>query len=134
MAKVGVFFSYDFTKDKELYGSFFAQAKKESDHTICDYSLGKVHPPTDWRVEAEKRIAQCDIVITVVGQDTHTASGVEDERKIAKRLNKKRFQIQPQKQNYGGLNGAGEIIPWKWDKIDAEINELLGLASAEEDI
>ena len=128
MAKVGVFFSYDFTKDKELYGSFFAQAKGESRHAIRNYSLDKVHPPADWRVEAEKQIDQCDIVITVVGQDTHTASGVEDERKIAKRLGKKRFQIQPQNQNYGGLNGAGEIIPWKWDKIDAKINELLGLA------
>ena len=125
MAKVGVFFSYEYDRDKELYGSFFAQAKKESDHTIRDYSLDKVHPPADWKVEAEKRIAQCDIVITVVGQDTHTSTGVEDEMKIAKRLNKKRFQIQPQKQNYGGLNGAGEIIPWKWDKIDAKINELL---------
>lgn len=126
MAKVGVFFSYDFTKDKELYGSFFEQSKSESRHAIRNYSLEKVHPPADWRVEAEKRIAQCAIVITVVGRDTHTASGVEEERKIAKRLKKKRFQIQPQKQNYGGLNGAGEIIPWKWDKIDAKIDELLG--------
>ena len=45
MAKVGVFFSYEYDRDHELYGSFFAQAKKESDHTICDYSLDKVHPP-----------------------------------------------------------------------------------------
>ena len=125
MATVGVFFSYEFTKNRALYGSFFAQAKKESDHTIRDCSLDKIHPPADWKVEAEKRIAQCDIVITVVGQDTHSSTGVEEEKKIAKRLNKRRFQIQPQKQNYGGLNGAGEIIPWKWDKINAKINELL---------
>jgi len=125
MAKVGVFFSYDFTKNRELYGSFFAQAKDESCHAIQDYSLDKVHPPADWRVEAEKRIDQCDIVITVVGQDTHTSSGVEEERKIAKRLNKKRFRIQPQKQNYGGLDGVGEIIPWEWNKINDKIDELL---------
>ena len=128
MAKVGVFFSYDFTKDKELYGSFFAQAKDESRHAIRNYSLGKVYPPDDWKEVAEKRIAQCNIVITVVGQNTHNASGVEEERKIAKRLGKERFQIQPQKQNYGGLDEAGEIIPWKWDNIDAKIDELLGLA------
>lgn len=125
MAKVGVFFSYEFTKDKELYGSFFAQAKKESDHTICDYSLDKVHPPADWKEEAEKRIARCSIVIIVVGQDTHNAPGVEVEKNIARRLDKPILQIQPQKQNYGGVNGAGEIIPWKWDKIDAKIDELL---------
>ena len=127
MAKVGVFFSYEFTKDNELYGSFFAQAKGESRHAIRNYSLDKVHPPTDWREEAEKRINRCDLVITVVGKNTHTASGVEEEKRIAKRLGKKRFQIQPQNQNYGGVNGAGEIIPWKCDKIDAKIDELLGL-------
>ena len=56
------------------------------------------------------------------------APGVEEEIEIAKRLSKPIFQIQPQKQNYGGIDGAGDIIPWKWDKIDAKINELLRLA------
>ena len=125
MAKVGVFFSFEFDRDNELYGSFFAQAKGESRHAIRNYSLDKVHPPADWKAEAEKRIGQCDLVITVVGQDTHSSTGVTEERKIAKRLRKKRFQIQPQKQNYGGLNNAGEIVPWEWDKINAKIDELL---------
>ena len=128
MAKVGVFFSFEFDRDKELYGSFFAQAKGESRHAIRNYSLDKVHPPVDWKEEAEKRIDQCDLVITVVGQDTHSSTGVEEERKIAKRLGKRRFKIQPQKQDYGGVNGAGEIVPWEWDKIDAKIDELLGQA------
>ena len=97
MAKVGVFFSYEYDRDNELRGNFFEQAKKESDHAIRDYSLDKVHSPADWTEEAEKRIAQCKLVITVVGQDTHSSTGVEEERKIAKRLKKKRFQIQPQK-------------------------------------
>ena len=127
MAKVGVFFSFEFDRDKELYGSFFAQAKNESRHAIRDCSLDKVDPPADWTEEAEKRIAQCDLVITVIGQDTHSSTGVEEEMKIAKCLKKKRFQIQPQNQNYGGLDDAGEIVPWKWDKIDAKIDELLGL-------
>lgn len=85
MAKVGIFFSFEFDRDKELYGSFFAQAKGESRHAIRNYSLEKVHPPADWKVEAERRIDRCDIVVTVVGQDTHTASGVEEEKRIAKR-------------------------------------------------
>ena len=126
MAKVGVFFSFEFDRDKELYGSFFAQAKNESRHAIRDYSLDKVHPPDNWKEKAENQIAQCNIVIIVVGQDTHNAPGVEVEKNIAKRLDKPILQIQPQNQNYGGVDGAGEIIPWEWDKIDAKINELLG--------
>ena len=127
MAKVGVFFSFEFKRDNELRGSFFAQAKNESRHAIRDYSLDKVHPPADWTEEAKKLIAQCKVVIIVIGKNTHNATGVEEERKIAQRLKKKMFQIQPQNQNYGGLNGAGEIIPWKWDRINAKIDELLGL-------
>ena len=125
MAKVGVFFSYEFTNDKKLYGSFFAQAKGESPHAVRNYSLDKVHPPDNWEKKAENRIAQCNIVIIVVGQDTHNAPGVEVEKNIAKRLGKPILQIQPQNQNYGGVSGAGEIIPWKWEKINKKIDELL---------
>ena len=126
MAKVGVFFSYEFTKDKKLYGSFFEQAKGESPYAIRNYSLDKVHPPDNWEEKAKNRIAQCNIVIIVVGQDTHNAPGVEVEKNIAKRLRKPILQIQPRNQNYGGVSGAGEIIPWKWEKINKKIDELLG--------
>ena len=45
MARVGVFFSLEFDRDKELYGSFFAQVKNKSRHAIRDYSLYEVHLP-----------------------------------------------------------------------------------------
>ena len=60
MAKVDVFFSFEFDTDKELRGSFFKQSKRESRHAIRDYSLDKVHPPADWKEDAEKRIAWND--------------------------------------------------------------------------
>ena len=129
MAKVGVFFSFEFDRDKKLYGSFFAQSKNKSHHAIRNYSLDEVHPPTDdsWKKEAESKIRQCDIVIVVVGQDTHNAPGVKEEVAIAKRLGKLIFQIQPQGSNYGGLDNAGKLIPWKWEKIDAKVDGLLDM-------
>ena len=129
MAKVGVFFSFEFDKNKDLRSNFFAQSKGESRHAIRDYSLKEVHPPEDdsWIKEAENQIRRCAIVIVVVGEDTHNAPGVKEEVKMANRLRKTIFQIQPQKQNYGGLDNAGELIPWKWDKIDDKIDELLNL-------
>ena len=127
MAKVGVFFSFEFDRDKELYRSFFAQSKGKSCHAIRNYSLNEKHPPKDdsWKAQAEAYIRRSKVVIVVVGQDTHNAPGVEEEVAIAKRLDRPIFQLQPQKQNYGGVDGAGEIIPWKWDKIDAKIDKLL---------
>ena len=52
MAKVGVFFSFEFDKDEKLRGDFFAQAKGESQHAIRNYSLDEKHPPKDdsWKV------------------------------------------------------------------------------------
>ena len=129
MAKVGVFFSFEFDRDKELYGSFFEQARHGSHYAIRNYSLDEPHPPEgdSWKKEAENKIRQCDIVIVVVGQDTHNAPGVKEEIAIAKRLDIPILRIRPQGSNYGGLDSAGKLIPWEWKKIDAEIDELLGL-------
>ena len=100
-----------FDRDKELYGSFFAQAKDKSRHAIRNYSLDESHPPEDdsWVVEAENKIRQCQVVIVVVGKDTHNAPGVEEEVKIAKRLGKPMFRIQTQQGNYGGVDGCRGI-------------------------
>jgi len=64
-------------------------------------------------------------VIVVVGKDTHNAPGVKEEASIAKHLDKPILRIHPQRSNYGGLDSVGELIPWKWEKIDAKIDELL---------
>ena len=127
MAKVGVFFSFEFDKDKELYGSFFAQAKHESCHAIRNYSLDEEHPPEDdsWKEDAAEQISQCDIVIVVIGQDTHNAPGVQEEIAIAEQLGTPILRIRPQGSTYGGLDDAGQLIPWEWKKIDAAICECL---------
>ena len=127
MAKVGVFFSFEFHRDKKLRGSFFEQAKNESRYAIRNYSLDEPHPPEDdsWTAEAENKIRQCAIVIVVVGQDTHNAPGVKEEIAIAKRVGTPILRIRPQGSNYGGLDSAGQLIPWEWEKIDAKISECL---------
>lgn len=132
LTPIGVFFSFEFNRDKELYHSFFAEAKGVSRYTICNYSLDGGHPPKNdsWKAEAEKQICQCVLMIVVVGQDTHNALGVKEEVEIENRLGKPILWIQPQDSNYDGLYGAGEIIPWKWDKIAEKIAELSGLTSS----
>ena len=47
MAKVGVFFSFEFDKDEKLRGDFFAQAKDESRYAIRNYWPDQKHPPKD---------------------------------------------------------------------------------------
>ena len=126
MAKVRVFWSFEFAKDAKLRGDFFAQAKRgDSGHYILDYSLKEQYPEDQWLDKARKQIELCDIVIVLVGQDTHNALGVEKEVTIANQEGKPIFQIRPQGKTWGEVKGADDLIPWKWPKIDEKIGELL---------
>lgn len=124
--KVRVFLSFEFGKGNELHRNFYSQATRHSKYEIIDESLNEqYHPDPLWLNKARKQIALSDIVIVVVGEDTHNAPGVEKEVGEAHQLKKPIFQVRPQKQTAGEIRGAGEVIPWKWKQIDAKIAEKL---------
>ncbi len=129
MAKVKVFLSFEFHKDNELHHNFYAQAKRgDSYHEIEDYSLNEPYPPHDddeWLEKARDLIFQSDIVIVVIGENTHNAPGVKKEVTIANQFKKPIFQIRPQNCTGGAIDGAGEEIPWIWKKINVKISECL---------
>ena len=128
MAKVKVFLSFEFDRDNELHHNFYAQAERgDSCHKIEDYSLNEPYKPHDdeWLKKAKDLISCSDIVIVVIGEDTHNAPGVEKEVTIANQLRKPIFQIRPPNSTGGAIPGAGEEIPWKWKKINAKISECL---------
>ncbi len=128
MAKVKVFLSFEFDRDEELHQNFYGQAAEYSSHKIEDYSLNEPYPPHNnrsWLKIARDLISCSDIVIAVIGEDTHNAPGVEKEVTVANQQNKPIFQIRPQSRTSGRVDGAGEVIPWKWKKIDAKISECL---------
>ena len=123
---VRVFLSFEFGKDNELHYNFYEQAKEHSKHEILDYSLNEpYHPDAAWLNKARKQITESDIVIVVIGDDTHNAAGVEKEVTVANQLGKPMFQIRPQQRTSGEVKGAGEVISWKWQQIDAKITKLL---------
>ena len=124
--KVRVFLSFEFGRDDELHHNFYSQAKLYSKYEIIDESLNEqYHPDPLWLNKARKQIALSDIVIVVVGEDTHNAPGVEKEITVTHQLGKPIFQVRPQKRTAGEVRGAGEVIPWKWKQIDAKIAEKL---------
>ena len=126
MNRAGVFLSFKFKRDNHLRGNFYAQAARgDSRYYVQDESLREDYPNDIWLSEARERIRACDIVIVLVGQDTHNSSGVQKEVTEANMLHKPIFQIMPQRRNYGKVRGAGELIEWHWDRIDAKIGELM---------
>ena len=74
---------------------------------------------------AIEQIALADIMIVLLGQDTHNAPGVIKEVGEANQLKKPIFQIRPRARTSGPVPGAGDVIPWQWKKIDEKICECL---------
>ncbi len=94
---------------------------------VIDYSLQEAYRPHDdsWLKKANLQISRSDIVIVVIGEDTHNAPGVEKEVTLANQQNKPIFQILPQNRADGKVDEAGKVIPWKWKQIDEKISECL---------
>ncbi len=124
MATLNIFVSFEFDKDKKLRGDFYGQAKNETNHKILDCSLRESYPDDEWKQKANDAISVCDVVVVLIGQDTHSAEGVIEERGIARDLNKPIFQVRNQRSNYGGLSGLSEPIPWRWEDINAKLDEI----------
>ena len=128
MAKVKVFLSFEFDKDGELYRNFLQQAARgDSDHDFEDCSMDEAYQPHNdsWKKKAAEQIALSDIVIVLLGDDTHNAPGVEVEMTLKNQQDKPGFQIRPTTRTTGTVNGGGDVISWVWKKIDAKISECL---------
>ena len=125
MASLNIFVSFEFDKDYELKESFYAQATKHSPHKILNCSLNESYPNETWKRKARATIKECDVVIVLIGPDTHNAQGVIVEMDMARSFCKHVIQIRPQGSPYKGLARLGKPIAWKWKSINTKLNEIL---------
>lgn len=117
--KKKVFVSFDFDNDKVIKEFLIGQSKHEdSPFEVTDVSLKEAAPEKDWEDKARAKIKAADVVIVMVGPQTHKASGVLKEVKMANALNKKIFQIIGYKDgNYKRVEGAGVLYNWNWENL-----------------
>ena len=124
MAKLSIFVSFEFDKDNDLRGNFYAQAKNETQHRVIDRSLKEAYPSEAWKKKAREAIKACDVVVVLIGEDTHNAQGVIVETDMARNMEKPIIQIKPQNRPYKGLDRLGKPIKWNWDIINAKLDEV----------
>ena len=122
---VKIFVSFEFDKDNNLKNSFFTQAKEHTEHRIINCSLHGSYPNQVWKDKARAVVRECDVVVVLVGQDTHNAQGVIVETDMARSMNKIIFQVRPKGRPYKGLTRLGEPIVWKWKNINKQLEEVL---------
>ena len=124
MSTLNIFVSFEFGKDHELQNNFYRQAEEETDHKIRDCSLHESYPDDTWKDKARNAIRECDVVVVLIGQNTHNAEGVKVEMDMARSFNKPVIQVRPQGRPHKGLTRIKEPIPWKWKTINAKLNEI----------
>ena len=125
MSTLKIFASFEFDKDNKLRGDFFGQAKTLTQHRVCNQSLSEPYPTQAWKSKARKAIQGCDVVVVLVGQDTHNAPGVKTEVDIARSLEKPVIQIRPRKWTYDGVHGLEKPMRWRWKRINIALEEVL---------
>ena len=127
MANLRIFVSFEFDKDNDLKNSFFRQAREQTQHRVRNCSLNQAYPDEAWKNKARQAIRECDVVLVLVGQDTHNAPGVLVETDMARSMKKPTIQVlsaKARRNNYKGAPHIEDRMPWKWDVINRRLNEL----------
>ena len=117
-----VYLAFEFDRDAHRREAFIAQAAQRCDFALDDRSIPAAEHNERWRREASRRIRSVDVVIVLLGRDTHNAPGVQDELNLARQWNRPIVQLMPQGRRYGLVSDSIPVCRYRWGRI----NEMLG--------
>lgn len=119
MAKKRVFVSFDFDNDRALKDFIIGQSKHtDSPFEVIDHSLKEAAPEKDWEKKAASAISRSEIVLVMVGPESHKAQGVLKEVEMARKAGVKIVQIIGYKDgNYTPVPDAGRLYAWNWENL-----------------
>lgn len=119
VAKKRVFVSFDFDNDRKLKEFIIAQSRlSDSPFEVIDCSLKEAAPEANWEAKANAAIKRSEVVIVMVGPQTHRASGVLKEIKMARKAGKYIVQVIGYRNgDYTPVPGAGRLYRWNWDNL-----------------
>lgn len=119
VSKKKVFVSFDFDNDRVLKDFIIGQARHaDSPFEVIDHSLKEAAPEPDWPKKARSAIKRSELVLVMVGRNTHRAQGVLKEVAMAREEGIPIVQIIGYKDgNYTPLPNAGRLYSWNWDNL-----------------
>ena len=118
-----IFLSFEFEKDAGRRGGFIGQARKHCAFTVKDMSLPAAEHDDKWRGDVKERMKGSDIVIVLLGPDTHNAPGVKDELSLAGEVGCPVVQLMPQGQNYGLVGRYRAVCRYRWTAINQMLQD-----------
>lgn len=124
IGKKRVFVSFDFDNDKVLTDFIIGQARNpDSPFEVIDTSLKEAAPMKTWEEKARIAIKRSDLVLVMVGSNTHRAPGVLKEVRMAREERVRIAQMIGYRDgSYTPVPDAGRLYQWDWDNL----KKLLG--------
>lgn len=128
--KKKVFISFDFDNDQFLRDSLIGQSKHNgTPFDMEDWSVKEPWNQSEWKSKCLSKIRRCDLVIVMVGEKTHTCSGVKAEIAMAKEAGVPVVGIQ----GYAGKvcprpDGLEGYYKWTWDNVRDLVNSYSRLS------
>ena len=118
MSKTPVYVSFDYDNDKKLKDFIIGQSKLvDSPFSVIDHSIKKA-VAGDWEIDAEKRIKRSDVVLVLVGPQTHFAQGVIKEVALGRKHRKKIVQVIGYRDsNPKPVDNTGQLYRWNWENL-----------------
>ncbi len=119
MKKKPVFVSFDFDNDRVLKDFIIGQARlPDSPFDVTDHSLKEAAPERDWESKARAAIKRAELVLVLVGPNTHRAKGVLKEVAMARAEDVPIVQVIGYRDgNYTPVPNAGRLYAWSWDNL-----------------
>ena len=118
-----VFLSFEFEKDAGRRSNFIGQAMKHCEFSLKDTSLPTAKHDEKWRRDVKERMKVSDVVIVLLGHDTHNAPGVKDELSLAGEVGCPVIQLMPQGQNYGLVGRYRAVCRYKWTAVNRMLRD-----------
>lgn len=93
--KTRVYVAFDFG-DRKLAAMMGGQLRNpNSGYEVANWSLKEARPEASWETDAEYKIKRSDLLMIVLGRNTHRADGVLREVSFARRAGVPCCQIAP---------------------------------------
>jgi hypothetical protein len=131
MADPRAFVSFDFDNDERWRNLFVGQARKDSPtpFVVADWSSKAELPQSQWEALIAAKIAQCNLVVVLVGRHVATATGVAKEIQFAKAADVPFLGVYVDGANlYSSLPvglARNRVIAWTWAGVGAAIDQMM---------
>lgn len=120
-----VFISFDYDHDMALKELLVGQSRHpDTPFVLADWSV-KEHLYGDWKAHARDKIRRVDVVAVMCGINTHLATGVAEELRIAQQERKPYFLLwgysEHQCTKPMTALASDKMYKWTWDNLKALI-------------